>query len=254
MVSDLMKLIIKKIFLKFFIFIIPLFYLFPSHAGDTKDSDLGGNIEQQLHQEPLFVSLGSVCKTALMHRECGIRKAAFPFDWIVSFDGEKLIEIIKDDFLYFLNPNVLRIAGQTLLNDYYCLEFPNEGDWQDAAYAIEGFITKCQRRIDRFRQLANYSGKVFFVRTAYPYSLSDPNRIWKVKENIDITPEYAEKLYITLRRYFSNLDFQLIIMNGHDKSGFSIEEQFFDHILMVRIDEQIDSYKDFYSKLISNNL
>ncbi|HSX04685.1 MAG TPA: DUF1796 family putative cysteine peptidase [Rhabdochlamydiaceae bacterium] len=219
---------------------------------NTNDSSLGENIEQEISQEPLFVSLGSTCTTAHTHRECGIRKAAFPFDWIVSLNGEKLIEILEEDFLHFLDSNVLRVLGQALLNDYYYLEFLNEGDWAGADNNIKAFSEKCQRRINRFRQLANYQGKVFFVRTAYPGSLSDPHRIWKVKENIEITYEYAAKLHQALKKCFPKLDFELIIINSYDGSGFSIEEQLSDGILMIRIDGIFESYKDFYFQLLKD--
>jgi len=240
--------------MKFFIYNIVLSALFSSsllHAITTKDSNLGGNIEQEISHEPLFVSLGPTCTTAHMHRECGIRKAAFPLDWIISFDGEKLIDILEEGFLHFLNPDVLKVSGQALLNHYYHLEFLNEGDWEDANYDIRAFSEKCQRRINRFRQLANYQGKVFFVRTAYPYSLSDPHRIWKIEENIEITNEYADKLHKALKKCFPELDFALIIMNAYDESGFLIEEPLSDDILMVRIDGTIESYKDFYFKLLN---
>lgn len=243
--------------MKFFLYKIILSALFSVsalNAVSTRDSTLGGDIEQEITQEPLFVSLGSFCTTAHMHKECGIRKAAFPFDWIISFDGEKLIDLLEEDFLHFLNPDFLRVAGQALLNDYYHLEFLNEGDWEDTAYNIKEFSLKCQRRINRFRQLGNYQGKVFFVRTASPDSLTDPHRIWKIKENIEITYGYAEKLYHTLKKCFPELDFELVIINGHDKTGFAVEEQLSDHILMVRIDGMVDSYKDFYSQLLQDDL
>lgn len=242
--------------MKFFIYNIVLSVLFSVsllHAVSTRDSNLGENIEQNINQEPLFVSLGSHCRTAHMHRECGIRKAAFPFDWIISFDGEKLVDLLEEDFFHFLNPDFLKVSGQALLNDYYHLEFLNEGDWEDAAYDITEFSVKCQRRINRFRQLANYQGKVFFVRTSYPL-ISDPHRIWKIKENIEITYEYAKKLHNTLKKCFPKLEFALIIMNGYEGTGFLIEEHSSNHILMVRIDDLIDSYKDFYCKLLLGNL
>lgn len=240
--------------MKFFIYNIvfsALFFSSSLHAVNTRDSNLGGNIEQGISQEPLFVSLGSFCQTAHMHRECGIRKAAFPFDWIISFDGEKLIDILEEDFLHFLNSNFFKVSAsrQELLNYHYRLEFLNEGDWEDAGYDIKEFSLKCQRRIDRFRQLASYQGKVFFVRTAYPLSFSDPYRIWKIKENIEITYEYADKLHKALKKYFPELDFTLIIMNGPGDPGFAIEKQVSDDILMVRIDGTIESHKDFYFKL-----
>jgi len=240
--------------MKFFLRNIVLTALFSSsllYGVNTKDAHLGGNIEQTISHDPLFVSLGSTCTTAHIHRECGIRKAAFPFDWIISFDGEKLIDILEEDFLYFLNPDVLKVSGQALLNHYYHLEFLNEGDWEDANYDIRAFSEKCQRRINRFKQLANYQGKVFFVRTAYPHSLSDPHRIWKVKENIEITHEYADKLHRALKKCFPELDFELIVMNGYGESGFLIEEPLSDGIFMVSIDGTIESYKEFYFQLLN---
>jgi hypothetical protein len=219
------------------------------NAFTTKDSALGGDIGQEMHNETIFVSLGSMCETAHMHRDCGIRKAAFPFDWIVSFNGEKVIEILEEDFFHFLDFDVLRVSGQSLLNDYYCLEFLNEGDWEDANYNVEAFIEKCQRRIDRFRLLGDYHGKVFFVRTSYPESLTNAQRVWKIKENIEISYEYAEKLHHALKVYFPSLNFRLIVMNTSDVPGYSIEEQQ-DHLLMVKIHRDLILYQDFYSKLL----
>ncbi|MEI8329719.1 MAG: hypothetical protein WCG14_06965 [Chlamydiia bacterium] len=42
-------------------------------------------------------------------------------------------------------------------------------------------------------------------------------------------------------------------MNGYGESGFLIEEQQFDGILMVRIDGTIESYKEFYFKLLNGS-
>jgi len=56
----------------------------------------------QFNREPIFVSLGSYCAPASLIRSSGFRKAAFPFDWNISLDGEKLIELLEDDFEHFL--------------------------------------------------------------------------------------------------------------------------------------------------------
>ena len=92
--------------------------------GDATDFHHEGelNIDEQA---PLFVSLGSYCKPAHMLRFCNLRKVAFPFDWICSMDGNKLIEIIESDFNNFLNENFLigyEHSG-ALLHTYYHLEF-----------------------------------------------------------------------------------------------------------------------------------
>jgi hypothetical protein len=206
-------------------------------------------------EDPLFVSLGSYCGTAHTHRALGIRKAAFPLDWICSFDGEKVIELMEEDFLHFLNPDFFSEGPSgALLNTNYRLEFLNEGDWSVTSHFEENikiFLPKCQRRIDRFRKLGDYQGKVFFVRTAYVYSMTDPNRVWKVKENLEITREYSERLYNTLKKRFPHLDFGLIIFNDHDCLKFELEGDFSDSLLMCKVHFSDDaSYKAFYTQLL----
>ena len=244
----------KKKWVSFFQFLAVFFLTFFSNDVHAKDADLGGEFDQGVGREPLFVSLGSYCITANMHRECGIRKAAFPFDWIVSFDGEKLIELLEEDFLYFLNEDYLKVQGGSLLNTHYHLEFLNEGDWEAAGRNIKDFLPKCKRRIDRFRKLANYEGEVFFVRTANLHSFTDSNRIWKIKENIEITREYGERLYAALKQYFPKLNFNLVIVNQYDRPGFEMEGEFSDSLMMARVNPDPASYKDFYSQLFLSKL
>ncbi len=59
----------------------------------------------QSSESPIFVSLGSYCRPAHILKGCNMRHAAYPFDWIMSFDGEGLIRVLKDDFKYFLDTN-----------------------------------------------------------------------------------------------------------------------------------------------------
>ena len=53
-------------------------------------------------ETPIFVSLGSYCRPAHFLKGCKMRHAAYPFDWIMSFDGEGLIKALEEDFKHFL--------------------------------------------------------------------------------------------------------------------------------------------------------
>jgi len=218
--------------------------------------------EQELHafaQETLFVSLGSFCEAAHMFKFCGIRKAAFPFDWITTFDGEALIEILQDDFRYFLDEAYLKPYdfGGALLHHYYHMEFLHEGDWRGDRYYQNMSVMKpkYQRRIERFRQLKDYKGKIIFIRTAFIYSMNDPHRFFRNQDNLEITPTFANRLYNTLLDLFPDLDFKLIIVNIHDRVEFEQEPTIHDNILMFRanpmleINLKIDKYRDFFKKL-----
>lgn len=130
---------------------------------------------QDLTHTSLFVSLGSFCGAARLIQRCEMRTASFPFDWITSLDGEKFIELVEDDFLYFLHPDFLvrddrftqntyqaPVNGNVLLNTYYHLEFLHEGKWKDDyCSTMEAFRFKYERRIARFMNLKTFPGKVF---------------------------------------------------------------------------------------------
>jgi hypothetical protein len=175
-------------------------------------------IDLETSTEPLFVSLGSFCGPASTIQTCGLRKAAFPFDWMLSVDGEKIIELLENGFLHFLDEEYLvpsNING-ILLHTYYHMEFSHEGDWREMPYSqnFEKFKTKYERRVMRFKQLNNYHGKVIFVRAAWPLS-DHPNYAFTHKGNIEISEEYSLRLNKALKKLFPNLKFELIIMNTH---------------------------------------
>lgn len=161
--------------------------------------------------EPLFISLGSWCDVAINLRKNEMRHAAFPFDWIVSVDCEKFLEIFRTDFQYFLEDQYLFAKDAHVFNEYYRLEFPhdhiidpeNPEEWM-------AFKEKYARRIDRFKELENHKRKVYFIRSAFGYS-NHPERHFKCRENISISVEYSRRLYETLQKRFPRLDFALII-------------------------------------------
>ncbi len=214
---------------------------------------------REMNQETLFISLGSYCAPASLARTCGHRKAAFPFDWNISLDGEKLIEILRNDFSNFLNEEYLTPYGwATLLNTLYHIEFVHDGSWEGPDFAVFMPIlqSKYQRRIERFKNLKNHQGKVFFIRSAYIHSIEDRNRFYKIKENIEISEEYALRLYESLKEYFPTLDFTLIIINNHEHKYVKEEKRIHDSLLMARAGPSFEepvmeaSYDYFFNQLL----
>lgn len=149
-----------------------------------------------LGKKPLFVSLGSHCEIALALKRNMIRSAAFPFDWCLTLNNDLLIDILENDFQYFLDDEYLFYDDNwtinvnkhnRLLNTKYQIEFLHEGEWNEDRFdeMVKSFKAKYLRRITRFRSLKDYKGKVFFFRIAFERSLED-RRKYPCSENIEI--------------------------------------------------------------------
>jgi len=236
------------------------FCVFASVVHADLENIEGDDVEShEYDQQPLFVSLGSYCAPASLARSCGHRKAAFPFDWNICLDGEKLIEILNDDFSDFLNDDYLVPFGNpTLLNTCYHLEFVHDGNWDgiDFAYYMQLLKSKYGRRIERFKNIKRHRGKVFFIRSAYIYSVEDRHRYYKIKENIEISDEYSLRLFNALKKYFPDLNFTLIIINNHEDQCVKEEKRINDSLLMVRAAPSYEmpvmqaSYEQFFNELL----
>lgn len=176
--------------------------------------DAGLAEESLSTKEPLFVSLGSSCEVAHQLRHLRLRAAAFPLDWVLSIENSQLIRMLEEDFINFTKEECLRIDNGVLINTYYHLVLPHEGNWQGAfcPETLKKVMHKYQRRIDRFKEISSFQGKVFFIRAAYIYA-DHPQIIYRDKENLSITEDWAIQLYQVLRNRFPDVDFTLIIMN-----------------------------------------
>lgn len=162
--------------------------------------------------EPLFINLGPDCYFANGLGGLQLRKAAFPFDWLLTNDQDKLIELLEDDFkLFFDQSHYFRHTTGHLIHGYYHIEFRHEHD-------LTTFDSKYARRIQRFSELNNYKGKVFFMRRAYP-NLENNNShpfYWQNFEIKKVDMEWAQKLSNVLKKRLPNLDFNLVIVNYLD--------------------------------------
>ncbi|HUD01118.1 MAG TPA: DUF1796 family putative cysteine peptidase [Rhabdochlamydiaceae bacterium] len=179
-------------------------------------------------KEPLFISLGADCYVAGNLVHIGYRRASFPFDWLLTLDHNGMIKILDDDFKYFLDPSCYSIhTNRYLIHNYYHFEFRHEHD--------DDLIGKYGRRIERFRRLNNYSGKVFFIRKSFDGATS-PTFYWPSKDLLNISFEHALELNQVLKKRFPNLDFSLVIVNfWRDRTTIKVA----DDIILVNTSEDI---------------
>jgi hypothetical protein len=204
----------------------------------------------------IFVSLGSTCEISHILKNNQLRKQAFPFDWITTIDSEKFIKLIQEDFKYFLDRKYLISTGKDpfpLLNTYYNIEFLHDGVFNNELFDInmQKFQEKYMRRINRFRDL---SGKVVFLRHSYKYSMTDPHRVYKCEDNLNISDDFAIKLYNVIANYFNKLDFTLICVNNHDKNELSEYKKINDNLILIDSNTalDLDIKSDLYKKYLKD--
>jgi hypothetical protein len=196
------------------------------------------NEERSLNPQILFVSLGSSCTVALQLRHWGLRKAAFPFDWLLTVDGDRFVELIERNFQDFLNETYLikhphHRAKNFLVHSYYHIEFRHDwshGFWNPDKYpkALEQLKSKYTRRIERFRALNDFPGKVFFIRIACAGAFA-PKTYWPNAKALKIDHASALALQSALKKRFPQLDFTLVIINhnGDEEEMEIVDDIFF---------------------------
>lgn len=202
----------KKLIFTLLIFFIPTIY--SNHP--SPDFNFEGDI---LFTNPyLFVSLGCNCwqAQALRSKQFGLRDAAFPFDWLFTNKNDKLIKCLDEKFEYFSDPTCfVRYAGTHVKNERYSFKFTH--DWPYKTKQITNarhngqlnFIKeKYERRIARFNNIKKFKGKVFFIRCfqTNPNYQAEPG--WNAQK--------AQDLHDALKRYFSKIDFTLVIVSCTD--------------------------------------
>lgn len=194
-------------------------------------------------EKVLFVSLGPSCGPALISHYCRLRKTAFPLDQIYSMDGEKLIELIKNEFKDFLNLKYMKIQEDFhdkklnyMINTRYHIQFIHDVfDFDKQEEGLKKFIETFTRRVNRFKNLNNFKGKVYFMRAAFTV-LDDPYAVkgWIFPEKVEVSEEYSLRLFKALKNFFPKLNFSLLIMNHSDSRSIKIEKKLSENIIKVR--------------------
>ena len=130
------------------------------------------------------ISMGTHCSAAAAIQAYDLRKAAYPFDWMIS-DFHHLYATLQDDFRDFLNPSYLHVRNDNhgIINKYglvFVHDFPtihysgnniqNEDNIGESILHPEWITflpeiqTKYDRRINRFRERCSGNKKIYFIR------------------------------------------------------------------------------------------
>lgn len=232
-------------------FTISIFAILSLNAFDYDFEDTPSNEEK-----PLFVSLGSGCDQGITLRECGLRYAAFPFDWLICGNHKKFITLLEDDFAFFTDENYFvpyaMFPGfpNLVMNYYYDLIFRHEGtvtyEWSelDKYQAQLALIKeKYTRRINRFRELRQHPGKIFFIR----------NFTWDEEGQIAHNNEQALELKEALERYFPLVNFTLIVVTYKDTLALPLKP--IDKVIEFQLDRPPwrEEYRKMYETLLNHH-
>ena len=120
------------------------------------------------------VSLGANCETAYQLRRLGLRTAAGPFDWFVTYSAARVAEQIEGGFSRFMEladlVYIRDLATTYAVKDAYNLcvsyhDFPLGGGKDGWKAAYPAFRARVDRRTARLRRLMQSGGRLLFVRT-----------------------------------------------------------------------------------------
>lgn len=202
----------------------------------------------------IFISLGNNCWTAQALRMADLRECAFPFDWLFSQDDEGLNRVFDEDFAHFTVADHFCPDGYhpvAVRNAYYGMVFTHDWPFSDLEMTkeryeqhLEAIQIKYARRIERFRKLKDYPGKVFFFRTFSTH----PNIVGEHGWNT----EKAKKLKERLDRYFPNLDFTLVVLSCSDPSIPEVDTM--DGVIEFKIRELYvqENYLSMFKQLLED--
>lgn len=160
------------------------------------------NILKKLQPYDEVVSLGTKCQVAIQIEHNGIRKLAYPFDWLVSpFDS--LTSFIINDGTHFLDRDKLDYKGvypgnppyHHVEDTHYGFIILHELLGPDAVENYTQVKTKYKRRIERLFNLLQSDKKVLFIRTS-------------------ITREEAIYLDNVLHTKYPQLEYTLLALNN----------------------------------------
>ena len=215
---------------------IILLLLLTSVSRIFTDESFGFEGEISFSKPYMFVSLGHNCHLAqatrfpAMNNECdlndieeemnkprsyGLRDAAFPFDWLITVNVEKLVLCLDEHFERFSDESCFFREGDLsdVTNVRYDCKFTHDWPFHYGPVSpelhsahIAHINQKYARRIARFESLKSYKGKMFFMRS--------------FASDLDYQNDSALKLRDALRRFFPNLNFTLVIVNWTGNSIF----------------------------------
>jgi hypothetical protein len=153
----------------------------------------------------MIVTIGNNCKVSEQLRHLGIRKEAYPFDWLLFDNHKKGIKLVTD--IMDLDNSDVEIFCQTHLtppSTEYNIRFPH--DDTDSPDNLQKYI----RRVNRFRNVFNISTYVILIYVSRDNTFDDElyelyDKLSSLRKNVYlysvngfknvIKPEYKDKIF-----------------------------------------------------------
>lgn len=186
------------------------------------------NLSAQVHSIPTYISLGEDCQAALTLRTLDRRFAAYPLDWVVTYDFNKVIKAFKEDFAHFVDPIYLSLSspylpGLTVHNSYYSLcfihDFPTlqnrhlEQESTGGGEILQNFLDyvppieeKYNNRIQRLINVLNSQEPIVFIRTVTLRTLIPFRNDFKINQ--------AKRFVNVIKDKYPSLPFLLVIIHN----------------------------------------
>jgi hypothetical protein len=157
----------------------------------------------------IIIPFGIRCSNALALVKLEYRKYSLPFDYIHINDTKNLFDCLDTDFKNFLekhpDDNTLNLYNMQIGVKHL---FPNFYDKNNNNHLL------LKKRIKRFYEILNSHKKICFIFSNEDYFYSEKYR----NNNEDF--EYFVKIQNLLKKKYSNLQFDIITINGYESSNF----------------------------------
>ncbi|ARF10086.1 putative papain-like cysteine peptidase [Indivirus ILV1] len=165
-----------------------------------------------------YIPLGSACSIAYQLQKLGLRKCAFPFDWLRIDRLCDITEAIKNEFCNFLKLDEVEISEKfsiidddfiennkksKIMKNKYGMKFYHDFDANVNDY--KDVYEKYNRRIVRFIEIVKSPTEICFVR----------DEIYMNKINVD----QVEKFIEYIKQFNKNIKLIIIIHNPKNKKS-----------------------------------
>lgn len=199
----------------------------------------------------MIIPIGRFCGIVIQLKRLGLRRSAYPFDWMVS-DLNMICDCIRDDFKDFFDVEPEDHAG-ALNNIYYMVKkYKNKNKgigFPHHDMSKPEIKTTFYRRIDRWKEILSTSiEKIIFAHTTFHLDMNEVNRF--------IT---------TIQEYYPKLNFHVIIIHEFsDENVDSLEKEYVHQIekqelftiynIHMKIQQQaiVESSNKFYDTIFQS--
>ncbi len=192
-----------------------------------------------LEKNTIFISLGGACQPAIHLRQNGLRKNAYPFDWI-NTSAKSLCLLLENDFQNFFDKehiaeaNIPYSGGKCYMNKRYNIlffhEFKDENDFKNN---FEKVKEKYERRIKRFYEALHSGQPIFFIRHI-------------------MTRIETDELNNLIQNKFPNLKYNLLVIDSSEevKQDWQMKNVFNRYMETARYDNATDpKYNNAWTNL-----